>query len=154
MEIILLKDMSNLGPANTIVKVKPGYARNFLIPRGAAVIANAQNRRVLDEKIRKQEARAAQILDAAKEKMARLTKKTLRIVAKAGTSGKIFGSVTNTQIVQAIKNQFGVDVERRSVTITEEVKMLGTYNAVINLHPALKATVTFEVYDDNQAQTQ
>ena len=146
--------MSNLGPANTIVKVKPGYARNFLIPRGAAVIANAQNRRVLDEKIRKQEARAAQILDAAKEKMARLTKKTLRIVAKAGTSGKIFGSVTNTQIVQAIKNQFGVDVERRSVTITEEVKMLGTYNAVINLHPALKATVTFEVYDDNQAQTQ
>ena len=154
MEIILLKDMSNLGPANTIVKVKPGYARNFLIPRGVAVIANAQNRRVLDEKIRKQEARAAQILDAAKEKMARLTKKTLRIVAKAGTSGKIFGSVTNTQIVQAIKNQFGVDVERRSVTITEEVKMLGTYNAVINLHPALKATVTFEVYDDNQAQTQ
>ncbi|MCH2045921.1 MAG: 50S ribosomal protein L9 [Saprospiraceae bacterium] len=154
MEIILLKDIDNLGLANTIVKVKPGYARNYLIPQGAAIIANVHNKSILDEKIREQEAKAAEILEAAQAKAATMADKVLKVAAKAGTSGKIFGSVTNVQIAQAIKEQFGIEVERRNVTIPEEVKMLGTYNAVVSLHPMLKANVAFDVYDDNQAQAE
>lgn len=148
MEVILIKRVDNLGEANTLVDVKPGYARNYLIPQGYAIIANESNKSVLMDKIREQEARLAKELGGYRELAETLKNTPLRIPAKAGTSGKIFGSVTPVQISLAIKEQFGVDVDRQSITIPEEVKMLGTYVAQIALHKEVQATANFEVYED------
>lgn len=148
MEIILLKDVDNVGDKHTIVKVKDGFGRNYLIPRGLALVANSTNRRKLGEIIRLDELQESKRLDVYQEMAAKLAGATLRIGAKAGTSGKIFGSVNNSQLAAAIKEQFELEIERRKIEIPEEVKTLGTYTANINLHKEVKATVTFEVVED------
>ncbi len=150
MEIILLKDMEYVGDGNTIVDVKPGYARNYLIPQGFAIVANAANRSALADQIEKQKEIAAQKLAAAKEVAEKASGTTLRIPAKAGTSGKIFGSVTNVTILQALKEQLGVETDRKSVSLVEEVKMLGTYVARVKFHKEVTADVKFEVFDDKE----
>jgi large subunit ribosomal protein L9 len=103
MEIILLKDIEKLGDKHDIVKVKPGYGRNYLIPQGLAVNANAVNRKKRDVIIAEEDAKEAARLDEYREMAAKLEGQTLRIAVKAGTSGKIFGSVTSVQIAQALK---------------------------------------------------
>ena len=148
MEIILLKDVDNVGDKHTIVKVKDGFGRNYLIPRGLALVANSTNRRKLKEIIRLDELQESKRLDVYQEMANKLAGATLRIGAKAGTSGKIFGSVNNSQLAAAIKEQFELEIERRKIEIPEEVKTLGTYTANINLHKEVKATVTFEVVED------
>ena len=105
MEIILLKDIDTLGDKHEIVKVKPGYGRNYLIPQGLAVNANAINRKKRDAIIAEDEAKESARLDEYREMAAKLEGQTLRIAVKAGTSGKIFGSVTSVQIAQALKDQ-------------------------------------------------
>jgi large subunit ribosomal protein L9 len=151
MEIILLKSVIKLGLANSVVSVKPGYARNFLIPQGMAIEASTRNRNILQQKISQQQERASKLLEEARELAVRLTATSLRIAAKAGTSGKIFGSVTNVQIGQAIEQALSLELDRRSINIVEEVKMLGSYTAKVHVHPEVVATVTFEVYDDAAA---
>jgi len=145
MEIILLKDVEKVGEKHTIVKVKDGYGRNYLIPQGFAIVANAVNREKLDD-IKKKEAEkeAARLAEyhAVAEKV---EGKVLKIGAKAGTSGKIFGSVTNVQIANALKEQLDVEVDRRKIEIAEEVKNLGDYSATLDLHPEVQVQVNFEV---------
>ncbi len=153
MEIILLKDVEHVGMANQICTVKAGYARNYLIPQGMAIVANKANKNSLMQSIKQQEERAAQMLQEAKELAAKLSEKTLKIAAKAGTSGKIFGSVTNVQIAAALKDVFGVDVERKNIKLTEEVKTLGAYTANIALHKEVITPVKFEVFDDKAEAT-
>lgn len=148
MDIILLQDIDNVGDKHTIVKVKDGYGRNFLLPRGMAILANDTNRRKLAEMVRVEEARESKRLDEYRELAARFQSATLRIGAKAGTSGKIFGSVNNSQIAHAIREQLGIEIERRKIEIPEEVKNLGSYTANLNLHKEVKATVKFEVVED------
>lgn len=148
MEIILLKDVDNVGDKHTIIKVKDGFGRNFLIPQGLALVANSTNRRKLDEIIRLDDLVESKRLDVYQDMAKTLAGATLRIGAKAGTSGKIFGSVNNSQLAAAIKEQFELEIERRKIEIPEEVKTLGTYTANINLHKEVKATVTFEVVED------
>lgn len=148
MEIILLKDVDNVGDKHTIIKVKDGFGRNFLIPQGLALVANSTNRRKLDEIIRLDDLVESKRLDVYQDMAKTLAGATLRIGAKAGTSGKIFGSVNNSQLAAAIKDQFQLEIERRKIEIPEEVKTLGTYTANINLHKEVKATVTFEVVED------
>ncbi|MCO6484980.1 MAG: 50S ribosomal protein L9 [Saprospiraceae bacterium] len=148
MEIILLKDIDNVGDKHTIVKVKDGYGRNYLLPRGLALIANDTNRRKLAEMIRVEEVRESRRLDDYRVIAQQLGGATLRIAAKAGTSGKIFGSVTNVQLAHAIKDQLGLEIERRKIEIAEEVKTLGTFTANIQLHKEVKAQVQFEVVED------
>lgn len=111
-------------------------------------MANSTNRRKLNEIIRLDDLVESKRLDVYQEMANTLSGATLRIGAKAGTSGKIFGSVNNSQLAAAIKDQFGVEIERRKIEIPEEVKTLGTYTANINLHKEVKATVTFEVVED------
>ena len=145
MDIILLKDMDRLGDKYDVVTVKDGYARNFLIPQKMAIIANAANREKLDE-FKKQEAeRLAELLGEFQQIAADLKEKTIKIGVKAGTSGKIFGSVTNIQIAQALKEQCDLEVSRRKVELPEEVKEVGTYVAKVNLHPEVQAEVNFEL---------
>lgn len=145
MEIILIKDVDKVGDKYEMVQVKDGYARNYLIPQGMALIANNTNKRRLEEYKRRELAQATRMLDTYKAIAAQLTDKVLRIGAKAGTSGKIFGSVTNVQIAAALKDQFDIDIERRKVILPEDVKNVGTYTAVLNLHPDVDAKVNFEV---------
>lgn len=148
MKIILLKDIPSLGLANSEVNVKPGYARNYLIPQKYAIEANERNLSVLRQAIEKQKERAAHALADAQAIAAKLTSAPLRLATKAGTSGKIFGSVTNVQLSQAIKTQFELEIDRRNIALLDEVKVLGTFSAQVTLHPEVKAIVSFEVYDD------
>ena len=146
MEIILLKDVDKLGYKHTVVTVKNGYGRNYLIPQGLALIANDTNMRRLDDLRRREAKKENALLDHYKEILTTLEGKILKIGAKAGTSGKIFGSVTNIQIAAALKDQFNVEIERRKIDISEEIKNLGNYEATLKLHPDVEGKMEFEVF--------
>lgn len=148
MEIILLKDIEKLGDKHEIVRVKPGYGRNYLIPQGLAVNANAVNRKKREQIIAEEDAREAVRLDEYKAMAAKLEGQTLKIGVKAGTSGKIFGSVTNVQLAQALKDQFDLDIERKKIHLPEEVKEVGTYTAELLLHKELTTKVAFELVQE------
>ncbi len=145
MEIILLKDIEKLGYKYDTVTVKNGYGRNYLIPQKMAVVANATNIGKRDEIVAKIEAEKEKRIDEFKAMAEQLKDKVIKIGAKAGTSGKIFGSVNNLQLVQAIKEQLDLDIERRSIELVEEVKNLGSYTAIAKLHKTVEATINFEV---------
>ena len=145
MEVILLKDIEKLGDRFDVVTVKPGYGRNYLIPQGFAKIANKGNMSQLEElKAREAEVEAHRVAEFT-ELQAKLEAHSLKIGAKAGTSGKIFGSVTNVQIAAAIKEQLDLDIERKKIDMPEEIKELGTYVAEIVLYKNITAKVRFEV---------
>lgn len=145
MDIILLKDIEKVGYKHDVVTVKNGYARNFLIPQKMAIIANAPNRAKLEE-IKAKEAAELAARKAEFQTIAdKLKTKKLKIGAKAGQSDKIFGSVTALQLANAIQEQFDVEIERRKIEIPEEVKTLGEYKAILNIHPDVEAFVEFEV---------
>lgn len=148
MDIILLKDLDKVGNKHDIVNVKNGYGRNYLIPQGYAIVANASNRKQLNEVIKQEEAREAKKLDVYKAIADQLKDVVLRIGAKTGTSGAIFGSITNVQIANALKEQCNLDIERKKIVIEDEVKTVGEYTAKINLHKELQASVRFEVTEE------
>ena len=145
MDIILLKELDKVGGKHEIVKVKDGYGRNFLIPQGLAIVANAGNRKMLNELVKQEDKKESKRLDEYKEMAAKLDGVTLKIGAKAGTSGKIFGSVTNVQIANALKEQAGIEIERKKIVLEEEVKSIGTYSAKLNLHKDAYNAVAFEM---------
>lgn len=148
MQIILLKDLDHVGDKHTVVTVKDGYARNFLIPKGLAIIASPTNMAKLDD-IKQKEADALAARIAEFQAIAdKLKDVVLKIGAKAGQSGKIFGSVTTVQIANALKEQAGIEVERRKIELPEEIKMLGNYSAKLNLHPKVDISVGFEVISE------
>jgi large subunit ribosomal protein L9 len=145
MEVILIQDVDNLGGKNEAVKVKNGYARNFLIPRGLAVEANPSNRKQLDERLKQVKKREEKMLAEINSVIAKLNEAPLKVGAKTGTSGKIFGSVTPLQISRAIRDQKGYEIDRRKIAITDDVKELGTYKATIDFGNGQHADVAFEV---------
>ena len=147
MEIILKQDVKNLGYKNDVVNVKPGYARNFLIPQGMAILATPSARKVLAEEIRQQAFKQERIKKEATELAQVLEGLTLRIAAKASESGKIYGSVNNVQIANAIKEAKDLTVDRKQIIIKEDsIKEVGTYSAVIRLHKEVSVEISFEVF--------
>ena len=147
MEIILKQDVKNLGYKNDIVTVKTGYARNFLIPQGMAILATPSARKVLAEEIRQQAFKQERIKKEATELAQVLEGLTLRIPTKAADSGKIYGSVNNVQIANAIKEVKDITVDRKQIIIKEDsIKEVGTYNAVIRLHKEVSVEISFEVF--------
>ena len=148
MNIILLEDVDKVGEKFEVITVKNGYGRNYLIPQKMALIANKTNLARLSDFRNREEKKETKIISAAQSIADKLKGKVLKIGAKAGTSGKIFGSVTNVQIAQALNEQQGIEIERRKIDIDNEVKELGTYTATLNLHKAVKASVSFEVVRD------
>ena len=148
MEIILLQDVEKVGDKHTIVSVKNGYGRNYLIPQGMALIANRTNRRRLADLQRREDAMNQKRLGSYEQMAEKLKDAVLKIGAKAGTSGKIFGSVTNIQLAAALKEQYGVEVERKRVILPDEVKTIGSYEATLNLHPEVQPVVKFEVVEE------
>lgn len=145
MEIILLQDIEKVGEKHELVTVKPGYARNYLIPKKMAIVANERNRKMLDEIKAKEAAELEKILGEFKEIAAKLDGKVLKIGAKAGASGKIFGSVTNVQLANVIKEELDIEVDRRKILIEEDIKELGEYEATLDLHKEVQAKIKFEV---------
>ena len=145
MEVILLQDVEKVGDKLEIVSVKPGFGRNYLIPRGLAMVANKSNRSKIDEIKSKEAELESGRIEEAKAIAAKIEATPLKIGAKAGASGKIFGSVTNVQLIAALKDQLGVEVDRRIITLTDEVKDLGSYTATAKLHKEVIATIKYEV---------
>jgi large subunit ribosomal protein L9 len=145
MDIILIQDVDNLGGKNELVKVKNGYARNYLIPQKFAVEANPSNKKQLEERLKVAKKKEAAMLAQINSVIAKLQEAPLKIGAKTGTSGKIFGSITSLQISRAIRDQKGYEIDRRKINIAEEVKELGTYKAGIDFGNGQNADVEFEV---------
>lgn len=140
--------MDKLGDKHEVIKVRPGFGRNFLIPNGIALLANDSNMRKLTELKRQDDARENKKVNDYKALAAQLDGKVLKIGAKTGVSDKIFGSVTNIQIAQALKDQYELEVERKKIHIEEEVKTLGVYTATIDFHKDVHCKVTFEVVSE------
>lgn len=145
MDIILIQDVDNLGAANEVVKVRNGYARNYLIPQKFAVEATASNLKNLGERLKVIRKKEEQMLAAINEVVAKLNEGPVKIGAKTGTSGKIFGAVTALQISRAIREQKGYTIDRKKITIAEDVKELGTYKATIDFGNGKSTEVEFEV---------
>jgi large subunit ribosomal protein L9 len=145
MQVILIKDVDTLGGANELVNVKNGYARNYLIPQKFAVEANASNKKQLDERMKVQTKKEAAMLAEINKVINVLKESPLKVGAKTGTSGKIFGSVTTLQISRAIRDQKGYEIDRKRISIADEVKELGTYKANIDFGNGNSTEVEFEV---------
>ncbi len=145
MQVILIQDVNNLGGKNELVAVKNGYARNYLIPNKLAVEASTSNMKMREEKLKVQARKEAQLLAAINEVIAKLSEGPLKIGAKVGTSGKIFGSVTSVQISRAIREQRGYEIDRRRISIVDDVKELGNYKANVDFGNGQNAELAFEV---------
>lgn len=145
MEVILKTDVAKLGHKDDIITVKPGYARNYLIPNGIAAVATESARKVLAENLKQRAHKLAKIKQDAEELAAKMEGLTLTIGAKASSTGKIFGSVNTIQIAEALKAQ-GFDIDRKIILIKDEaIKDLGQYTATIKLHREVKVEIEFNV---------
>jgi large subunit ribosomal protein L9 len=145
MEVILKQDIEKLGHTGDIVTVRPGYARNFLIPQGMAVTATPSAKKMREETMRQRAHKEAKILEEAQALASKLAGVKLSIGAKAGESGKIFGSVNTIQIAEAL-TAAGFNIERKNIRIQEDaIKQLGAYEAEIVIHREVKQKVAFEV---------
>jgi len=145
MEVILIKDVDNLGAAHEVVKVRNGYARNFLIPQKYALEASPSNMKQLEEKRKQLKKKEDLMMAAINEVIAKLNEGPIKLGAKTGTSGKIFGSVTSLQLSRAIREQRGYDIDRRKISIVDEVKELGIYKATIDFGNGHSTELSFEV---------
>ena len=145
MEIILIQDVDNLGAAHEKVSAKNGYARNFLIPQKKAIEASPSNLKQLDEKIKQQKKKEEKLLAEVNKVIEVLKASPLKIGAKTGTSGKIFGSVTSVQLARAIRDQKGYEIDRRRIHILSDVKELGSYKAKVDFGHGNETEVEFEV---------
>jgi len=145
MDVILLQDVDKLGKEADLVKVRPGYARNFLIPRRLAVVADESQKKIFVEKEKQEKRREEKMLQEIVKVVDILKNTRYTIGAKTGTSGKIFGSVTTIQLSHAIKKQSNLSVDRKKITLPEDVSMIGEYKASIQLHKDVNVEVNFEV---------
>ncbi len=139
MQVILKEDVKGLGKKGDKATVSDGYARNYLIPRSLAAELNAQLVTELKNKEAATAHKAKEELEAARENARQLDGRTVKVTAKAGQSGKLFGSVTSKEIAAEIKNQFGIEIDKRKIT-AEEIKAFGTYGAEIKIHPQVTAS--------------
>jgi len=145
MEVILIQDVDNLGGKNEVVKVKSGYARNFLLPRQLAVENSPSNKKQLEERMKQVKKREDKMLAEVNNVITKLNESPLKLGAKTGTSGKIFGTVTSLQISRAIREQKGYEIDRKKISLPEDVKELGTYKATIDFGNNKSTEVEFEV---------
>ena len=144
MEVILKEDILTLGYKDDVVNVKEGYARNFLIPQGKAIIASESAKKGIAENNRQRAHKLEQVKKEAEAFAEKMEGTTLSIGAKTSTTGTIFGSVTNIQIADALAKK-GFEVHRKYILIKDQVKEVGTYTATVKLHKEVTVEITFEV---------
>ena len=144
MEVILKEDIRGLGYKYDTVDVKPGYGRNYLIPRGLAMVANKVNVKMIEENIRQAAHKAEKVKNDAEALAESIGDLILEIGTKAGESGKIFGAITNTQVSESLRDR-GFDIDKRIVTFKSQIKEVGEYEIELDLHKEVKHTVKLRV---------
>ena len=146
MEIVLLEDVKSLGKKGQIVKVNDGYARNYILPKKLGVEANAKNLNDLKLQQAHAEKVAKEQLEAAKELAARLEKGTVELKVKSGEGGKVFGSVSSKEIAAAVKEQYGLELDKKKIVLSEPIKQVGSYTVELKPYAnvSCKITVTVE----------
>ncbi len=148
MEIILKQDIPNLGNTDEIIKVKNGYGRNYLIPKGMATLATETNKKIHEEILRQRAHKETKLIENAEKQVENMSGVELKIGAKTSTTGKIFGSVNNIQIAEALKKK-GFDIDRKNITISgDAIKEIGTYSATVKLYKNIKTEISFEVFSE------
>jgi large subunit ribosomal protein L9 len=145
MQIILIQDVNNLGGANEVVTVKNGYARNFLIPRKMAVEASPSNLKQLEERLKQIRKKEDKMMAEINRVIEVLKESAIKIGAKTGTSGKIFGAVTNVQVARAIREQKGYEVDRRKIHVLDEIKELGNFKAKVDFGNGHETEIELEI---------
>ena len=145
MQIILIQDVNNLGGANEVVTVKNGYARNFLIPNKMAVEASPSNLKQLEERLKQNKKKEEKMLAEINKVIAALQQGAVKIGAKTGTTGKIFGSVTTVQIAKGIREQKGYEIDRRRIHLIDEIKELGNYKAKVDFGNGNETEIELEI---------
>ena len=143
MEIILKKDVANLGHADDIVNVKTGYAVNYLIPQGFAIMATPSAKKVHAENLRQRAHKIAKFIGDAEALAAKLAETTVKVAVKVSESGKIYGSVTTAQLAEALA-AVGFEIDKKDITV-EAAKELGTYEAVVKCYRDIKGTFKYEI---------
>ncbi len=143
MKIILSAEVAKLGSIGDIVNVKDGYARNFLLPRGLASVANESNKKALDHQIRILEKKRAKALEAAKAVASNIEKTSVTVSKQVGEDEKIFGTVTTAELSELLKAE-GLEIDKRDIKIVEDIKKVGVYQAEVRLHAAV--TAAFKVW--------
>ncbi len=145
MEIILKQDVDKLGYKDDLVQVKPGYARNYLIPQGLAQVATPSIKKMHAETLRQRAHKESKVKEEAQQLAIKLAAQTIKIGAKVGENGKIFGSVNTIQLADALAAE-GFEVDRKRITIKNEpIKQVGLYQAEVVLHKEISQTINFEV---------
>lgn len=146
MEIILKQEIEHVGSKDEIVTVKPGYARNYLIPQGYAIPATPSNKKILAENLKQRAHKESKILEEAKVLAEKLQGLTIKLGAKAGENDKIFGSVNTLQLSEAYAKS-GINIDRKQITLIDgdSIKTLGSYRAKVKLHKEVSTEVNFEV---------
>ncbi|MFN0031236.1 MAG: 50S ribosomal protein L9 [Flavobacteriales bacterium] len=145
MEVILKSNIEKLGAKDEVVKVKPGYARNYLIPRGYAIAATESSKKMLTENLKQRAHKETKILDEAQSIAEKLNALDIKIGTKASETGKIFGSVNTIQLAEALA-KLGFAIDRKSISISDDhIKTLGSYEAKVKLHKEVSALLKFEV---------
>ena len=147
MQVILLEDVKSLGKKGDLVEVSDGYARNFLLPRKKGVEANAKNKNDLKLKKAQDEKNAAAKLAEAQATAEALKGKKVTIPVRTGEKGKMFGSVSTKDVSDACKEQLSLDVDKKKVTLADNMKELGEYTVTVKLHPAVSAELTVELIE-------
>ena len=152
MEIILKQDVINLGYKDDIVTVKDGYANNYLLPMGMAIMATPTNKKIHAETLRQRAFKEEKIRKDAETLKAALDGKNVRIAAKVGEQGQLFGAVNNIQVADALKAQYNYDVDRKTIALDgSKIKEVGTYSAIVNIYRDIKAELHIEVVSDAPA---
>jgi large subunit ribosomal protein L9 len=144
MKLILKENIEHLGQIGDIVKVAPGYARNYLLPKGFAIEATDRNAKALEHAKRQLAYKKNKNLEAAKNLIAKLEALTIQLSHQAGEEGKLFGSVTNMEIAAFLKNN-GFEIDRKKIVLAEPIKQLGEYNVPVKIHPEIAATLKVTV---------
>ena len=151
MEVILKQDVQNLGYADDLVKVKDGYARNYLIPNLLAIPATPANKKMLAETIKQRAFKAEKLRKEAEFMAGKIENLTVKIAAKASDKGVLFGSVTNADVAEALMAQHEIEVDRRKIALSDDhIKELGNYTAQVNLHKEFKVTLNVEVVAETE----
>jgi large subunit ribosomal protein L9 len=144
MKVILKENIDNLGNIGDIVKVAPGYARNYLLPKGLAIEATEKNAKALDHAMRQMAYKKNKALESAKTLVAKLEGLTIELLHQAGEEGKLFGSVTNMEIAAFLKEK-DFDIDRKRIVLAEPIKQLGEYTVPVKIHPEITANLKVTV---------
>ena len=145
MKVILKSEVKSIGKAGELHEVDEGYGRNFLLPRGLAVEANAKNMNEYKNREAANAFKKEQEAQGARQAFEMLNGKTIRLTAKAGSAGRLFGAVTAAEVASALSEQTGITVDKRKIQMDKDIKAFGSYAAEIKLYPGLTASVTVMV---------